>query len=84
MWIQINFHYHKTVMPVILSLFMKSAFEFTTWKSVLSASRRAKQMSLHMQHKELIHAWEILLPILEMPLIHNITAFNGSFHWFCS
>lgn len=26
-----------------------------------------------MQHKELIHAWEILLPILEMPLIHNIT-----------
>lgn len=26
-----------------------------------------------MQHKGLTHAWEILLPILEMPLIHNIT-----------
>lgn len=30
-------------------------------------------MSLHMQHKGLIHAWKILLPILEMPLIQNIT-----------
>lgn len=28
-----------------------------------------------MQHKELIHAREILLPILEMPLIQNITPY---------
>lgn len=73
MWIQRNLHYHEPVMPVILSLFIKSTFSRTAWKSVLSTSRRAKQMSLHMQHKGLIHAWEILLPIFEMPLIQNIT-----------
>lgn len=37
-------------------------------------------MSLNMQHKGLIHGWEILPPILEMPSFLNITAFNGS--WF--
>lgn len=54
-------------------VFIRFAFTSTTWKSAQSTSRQAKQMSLHMQHKGLIHAWEILLPILKMPLIQNVT-----------
>lgn len=75
MWIQINWRYHETVMPVILSLFIKSTFSSTAWKSAASTPRRAKQMSrqVHTQHKELIHAREIQLTALKIALVQNTT-----------
>lgn len=86
MRIRINLHYHETVMPVILSLLITSTFTSTAWQSAPSIQARAKQMSLHMEHKGLIHAWEILLPILKknqnaFNSKYN-TASNGSFHRF--